>query len=387
MSAGATFKTRNSSIDFIRVISVVFVVVSHTLNALAGQGMSLGFWVYGTGTIGAWGVSLFIILSGYLAYLKIYSAGTKEFYLSKITGIFPVYWVTYLSMGLLTYSLSVLGFQAFTQFETLVTTDKIDWLGVVFTVFGLDWFLIGAKWNVWIYPVVGEWYIGFIIIMFAVTPIIFKFIKVFDYTALLVATFISYASYVLYKDYAVEWVALNKYEVYWNPNFRLLEFVFGMCLPIALNKISKGYNRYIYLGYGIISVYVFIYFLGGVNLMSTMTPMSAPFGCSLSLVIIHLFGVLRLNAFSRQLRFFSKYAFIVMLVQHIVIKFTARNIDIGVLTSSKIILIFTLNLLVSYVLAMAILPIATRLSLLMRNTFSKFGAQKPILETSIRRSL
>jgi len=370
MSADFSFKTRNSSIDFLRTISVISVILSHTLYALADKGEVLGFWAYGTETVGRLGVSFFIVLSGYLAFQKIDKSGTREFYFSKATGILPVYWITYIFMALLTYTLSVKGYQAFTQFETLVTTDNIDWLGVVFTIFGLDGFIIGAKWNVWIYVVVGEWYIGFIIIMFAFTPLLYKMMKIFDLTSLVLAAFICYISFILFTDYGAKWVALNKHDPYWNPNFRVFEFMFGMYLPKIINGSSDLRRKYTYLAYGVVCGYAAFYVLAGINLMSAMNPVAAPFGCAMALVLIHLYRFVRIEYFSEYLKFFAKYSFIVMLVQHLVIYFFTRNIDFGELTSRIVILLFAANLICSYVIAIIIQPLATWLSLIMRKAIS-----------------
>lgn len=81
---------RNYSLDFLRVLACLMVLLVHT-----GHKIGLSW----TG-FGARGVELFLILSGYLAmmsYDRIASRGhgcTKAYYLNRVKRIIPIYWLT-----------------------------------------------------------------------------------------------------------------------------------------------------------------------------------------------------------------------------------------------------------------------------------------------------
>lgn len=195
-------------LDFTRAIAILLIILFHYTAWLQkivtdAEGRFVAFDL-----AGAIGVSLFVILSG--ASLQTSTQrnfAVREFYRKRIVAIFPLFYVCYLTVLLV----------------CAVLYGKVPFAGgqpaaFALTIVGLDGFLAYAGKN---YYLIGEWFLGFIIILYAVYPVIrYFFVKNRELT-LIGAALLSAATYLTY-DFAM--------AVFRFPPIRIFEFVLGMYL-------------------------------------------------------------------------------------------------------------------------------------------------------------
>ena len=72
------------SIDIIRIFAFIFIVMLHTLNKQYG----INVWMPGY-SVASIGVSLFILISGYLLLDK--EENIKDFFKKRVLSIFPLF--------------------------------------------------------------------------------------------------------------------------------------------------------------------------------------------------------------------------------------------------------------------------------------------------------
>lgn len=146
----------------IRLPAMLFVLFFH-LNLTYQEAASPSWLVLYAGrnvTLGVLGTVLFIILSGYTSALSFQknadrpAKGILPYYGRRFLSIFPAYWFSYL-IFFLVQRLPVRGY---------------DW-SLVYTALGLDGYL--AVRGVHTCYLVGEWYVGCILILYLVFPLIF----------------------------------------------------------------------------------------------------------------------------------------------------------------------------------------------------------------------
>lgn len=209
-------------LDFVRALAVFLIFLTHfnarylyfymTPEMPQNAILTLNpFNIY----IGNLGVALFFIISG-AALFHVYKerCEVKTFYRKRFLSLYPMFWIAYIIAFL---------FMFFVSRQMLrPETPKVNFL---LTIFGMDGYLTGVVPNFYI---LGEWFLGFIVILYLVFPLIRK-----EYLSHPVGLCI--AVLILYLPLACH---------EWLPQFpsskilfvRLPEFLFGM---IFLDKIKR----------------------------------------------------------------------------------------------------------------------------------------------------
>ena len=215
-----------SSFDIVRVVAFLFVVFSHLLSHVDAHGLPLRLQVH-LMPWGAIGVSFFIILSG--ASLSVGSFRRKEswisFYLRRLRTLLPPFWVAYFVCLML-------------QFGVFGTTSMgRSLLSSIPTLFGIDGYLSHM---VPTYAMIGEWYLGFILLLYMLAPTIHRIVERTPFVAL--------ASLFAVSILAARMTPLlREYVPFWNntPRFNVLshvfEFAFGM---FFVRRLRPGFRRY-----------------------------------------------------------------------------------------------------------------------------------------------
>ncbi|MBR0451806.1 MAG: acyltransferase [Oscillospiraceae bacterium] len=172
---------RVGQLDFIRAISCVFILFTHFNAAIAGfNGNSFLFpnntpvpIYYGGIYLGSIGVSLFFILTGaslYCSYKK-NKPSILEFYKKRVLSIFPMYWVAYIWF----FSYYLLRDKALPKGELRHLLINIGGFG------GYLWSLNLTEGE---YYLVGEWFLGCLLCIYLIFPIIFWLYKKTKYISL-----------------------------------------------------------------------------------------------------------------------------------------------------------------------------------------------------------
>lgn len=157
-------KKRCFYLDFIRSIAVIAILLTHYnanylfLNDGAGFHKVVLTSRVANIYIGDFGVSLFLIISGAaLMYTYENQLILKDFYRKRFKSIFPMFWICYL----IVYSHSFL-----VNGGNPISAGRPT---ILLTLLGLDGYIGTA---IPTYYMIGEWFLGFIIIVYVIFPLL-----------------------------------------------------------------------------------------------------------------------------------------------------------------------------------------------------------------------
>lgn len=161
----ANSRPRIFYLDFIRAIATVSIILTH-FNALylynaAPQRPEMAVVALYVSNIyiGDFGVSLFFIISGAsLMYVYDERFDAKIFYKKRLLNIYPMFWLAYLFAALYRYY----------TWHSFV--DGGPRWHILFSILGIDSYL--GNYGISAYTLVGEWFIGVILMMYAVFPLL-----------------------------------------------------------------------------------------------------------------------------------------------------------------------------------------------------------------------
>lgn len=261
-------KSRHFFIDHLRVASIVMVMISHTVYSLESNGVSGGILYYLHTTIGQYGVSIFIIISGFLAAHALSSLSIGKFYINRITGLLPPIWVAFVFSGCIALIFKyMLGLTTYSNFFKLITDAPINFGHLLATIVGFDGYLWVSKIEMRGYLTVGEWFTGFIIIFLAIAPLCVASIRKFGLVAVIGAFCISFISYHSDQMSGVfSWISPSPNKAM-NPATRLFEFMFGLYLYIGYS--TERFRRYIVFAACLYTTALILaYFVSGINMMT-----------------------------------------------------------------------------------------------------------------------
>ena len=214
---------RLALLDLFRVIAIIFVLTVHVGQAAEYPiarffGIENFYWV----TIGDIGVTIFIILSGLSIEL---SYGKKafnyiNFMIGRILRIYPILWFS-IFLGIIVF---LFRSQIGEQLSPL--SEQIGWL--LFHMSGFsgyggfvsDPFLVPA------------WFIGLIMTMYIVYPLLAKSVRKRPHTTLIAMLIISVVSRIILGQYEF----LPNRSLDWFPTCRVFEFTLGIYLAIVVKQ-------------------------------------------------------------------------------------------------------------------------------------------------------
>ena len=173
-------KKKLLGISFVRACSSLGIVVFHYFSHSRGKFKLL----YGTAN-SSWGfmfATTFFCISGtvlYYNYAKIQSL--KKFYYKRWKSIFPAYYICFIFFFLNT------------AFEKKKLFYKAHWTKLFLTLFGLDGYL---SYRINTYHIVGEWFLGVIIIIYALYPLL---IYILDINIFIIYLILLFCYFLMYK--------------------------------------------------------------------------------------------------------------------------------------------------------------------------------------------
>lgn len=226
-------KERVFYLDFIRAFATVVIVLCH-FNALfiynCNNPQSAVITLYvGNIYIGAFGVSLFLIITG-AAMMYVYGEkekiDLKHFYKRRFVTIYPTFWICYFLIFLLNF------------YENKGLPD-IPKKNIIFSVIGLDGYL--SNFGIRTFYYVGEWFLGFILLIYIIIPFIIFLAKRKVWVLIAATTVLYVFSLIFFKDKSYVGLLITT---------RLPEIVFGMIFI----KYIKNVKWYCALGAFIIIV-------------------------------------------------------------------------------------------------------------------------------------
>ncbi|MGR1195951.1 acyltransferase family protein [Alloscardovia omnicolens] len=208
-------------LDAVRAFAAILIVITHFNNPFLVTRPVFAnspFGIY----IGGLGVSLFLIISG---AALMYTQGDKEklnlrtFYSKRALTIYPMFWIAFLVANL--FHLWRSGWQF----------GQTPWWRIIFSVFAVDGYV--ANMHVSTFYTLGEWFLGFILIFYAIFPLLRVGVKKYPVsTAVIVG--------ILYVV-----TILSSFTVLQLPQdllltVRLPEIIFGMYFVRYIKHVSHA---------------------------------------------------------------------------------------------------------------------------------------------------
>ena len=268
-------------IDLSRIVGISLVIISHLYYIGGGYYFP---WLYfsfhyperpvfriDVGTIGVW---LFIFASGASLALRKYSFGSLKnlgkFYGNRLLRIYPIYWVAVI------FSIMI---EPVTS--TLTLSDYVRWFSgfQIFFITDNSWGKINGSY----------WFIGLIISLYFLFPVIYSAMNKHPHVSLLSLFLINIASRAIMWNYFFQFVGVTD----WFPLCQIFDFGLGIYLVqkwsgLKMWKFTSG-RTIAFAG-----ELVFYLYLVHVPLMRFMPPIQFEFGYEYALtwfiVIALLFG-------------------------------------------------------------------------------------------------
>ncbi|MHB0828995.1 MAG: acyltransferase family protein [Schaalia turicensis] len=155
-----TRKPRLFYLDFIRALATLLIVLTHFNNPYLAEGgyllTNMPFGIY----VGGLGVSLFLTISGAaltFTYRRPYSL--KTFWWKRAKGLYPMFWIAWIVAFVFLFTKS-----------GGVSPVNAPAKNFIFTIFGIDGLL--ENFHVQTAYILGEWFLGFILIFYLVFPLL-----------------------------------------------------------------------------------------------------------------------------------------------------------------------------------------------------------------------
>lgn len=316
--------------DFVKAIATISIVLTH-YNALFIYNFPdrSDLMIFGSQIsniyLGSWAVSLFFILSG-ASLMYVYGRGKFKiglFYKKRFFNIYPMFWIAYLFAFL--YLFWINGNIPF------MDVPKIN---LLLTLVGFDgcFSLIMPT-----FYILGEWFLGCIIALYIVFPIMRWLINKHPYIGIIVLIIVFCCMEFIYDG-----------KLYRNCIFltRLPEFCFGMYFV----KYIKFFKKRLYI-LSLLSIAIFV--------CNWILAPSIPDDIQVLYVGVSSFIFLmciskifkKFNLITCISNFISKYSYAIFLVHHVVIIQLAMHFDILSFRITSSIVLFVLCFVVTLILS------------------------------------
>lgn len=318
-------KERLFYLDFVRTIAVIAILLTH-FNAEIWMRYPMEIWdrivitshicnIY----IGDFGVTLFFIVSGAaLMYVYDERLEPKTFYKKRFMAIYPMFWIAY-TIAFLFLFYKNKGFN--------LTIPKIN---IFLTWIGFDGYLNGV---VPVFYILGEWFLGCIILIYLVFPLLRWGVKKHPVICCEIVIILYAWSVLIYEG------LLNRAEVITT---RIPEVLFGMIFVKYIKKV----NIPMLLG-AILTLVLNSVLKPGWNASIQTTYI----GISAFCVLLFVSRWIRLEIVKDICAKISKYSYAIFLVHHVVIEQMTRTFDFAGITKAESYILFFECCTISVILA------------------------------------
>ena len=305
-------KQRIFYLDFVRAAATLLIVLTH-YNALylytnpQMPEKAVITCYFSRVYIGDLGVSLFLIISG-AALMYVYREKCKvtEFFKKRFWSIYPMFWIGYL------------GFFFYSFYQNQGLNPAIPRSRIIYSILGLDtYFQAFGQLN---FSMVGEWFLGFIIIFYFFFPLLRKWLLTHPLSLALAAAGL----------YAVFLVLNSRYNSVLLPVL-LPRILFGMYFMQSGKKV-KWPTALISLG--VIIVNSFLPWKIDSTLQATYI------GIAVFLILVWAADYLKWIPFRRICAWICKYSYAIFIVHHSIIFYMAGRFDLYEITRFNSYLLF-----------------------------------------------
>lgn len=308
-------KERCFYLDFVRAIAVISILLTHYnarwiyMNSEDALKKAILTTRVANVYIGDFGVSLFLIISG-AALMYTYSdqLDLKKFYVKRMTSIYPMFWIGYFFV--FAHSFLVNG----------GINESIPKWNILLTVIGMDGYLGTVLPSFYL---IGEWFLGFIIIIYVLFPLLRKgTIQFPKITAIIVL-----GLYILF---------MFNYNIPFIKNIflfiRLLEVVFGMYFVKYIRRVNGWFTL---TAAGVLVLNCIIKPQIDASLQMTYV------GISAFLVLTWISNFIQENkVVVKCCGILSKYSYAIFLTHHYIIAQVVSKIDLSTVSISESYILF-----------------------------------------------
>lgn len=148
-------------LDIVRALAAILIVITHFNNPYFVNRPVFMYQPFGI-YVGSLGVSLFLIISG-AALMYTYGQSErldmKRFYYKRFIGIYPMFWIAFI-LAQSYFFLAHFGH---------VLSSAPKWM-LIFSVLGFDGYIANAGFPT--FYLLGEWFLGFIILFYILFPLL-----------------------------------------------------------------------------------------------------------------------------------------------------------------------------------------------------------------------
>lgn len=219
-------KERVWYLDFIRAIAVIMIILHHFNAALIEKGIMVDnknhifILEWKNGNFGTLGVSLFFIISGaalMLTYKDDYSL--KKYVIRRVNSIFPLFYIAYFVAFIF----------LFWMYKGIHFISAPKWT-ILLTIIGMDGYFsyLGPTWYL-----VGEWFLGCIIFMYCLFPLLKKLLDRWEAPTIIVS-FILYILCVIFNPFQI--------SITRNILIRGLDMLLGMVFMKEVQRIKPVFG-------------------------------------------------------------------------------------------------------------------------------------------------
>lgn len=321
-------------LDLIRAVSVLFVIIFHFNIHLGLQKINgeMIFHFLPNLYLGRLGVSLFIIISGAaLMYAYQEKLNIKNFFKKRFLSIFPIFWTAYVIALLYTFYMN-----------KSINHSAENWTFIL-TIIGMDGYLSKLIPNFYL---VGEWFLGFIILFYILFPLLRKWVIEKPKTLIVVTTIIYFISVQF---------DIRGYNVIGFPDIfsRMPEFLFGMFFIYYIKKV----NLYKFF-FAFFVMFLFYILNIEISLLYKVTILGI---CSF-IVLVYIGQILSNEKIKSAVSFISKYSFPSIFANQLVMVYFMRNFNsLSITIYESYILFFSVYIIITLV-AILVYKISNRLT-------------------------
>lgn len=316
-------KERILYFDAIKFFAVICVFVCHFARTLEYYQISYSFKILPdnifsvyTGTVGC--VLFFIVSGAALMYVYQDKINLKVYFLKRFKGIYPMFWIAFIIFFGLQFYIDG-GYN-----------KNIPIWRVVFTVIGFDGLI--ANFCATFYTV-GEWFLGVLIIMYILFPVLRKLVNEFPYATLTVSILVGIIVDYTYNNSSVPELVIF---LVWIP-----VFVLGM---VFVKNIKSVGTCLLIISMVVLAVFT-IFDMGFCHKMTRIYFV----GTSLFFILVYLFENFSGNIFRAVSEFVSKYCYPIFLVHHRVMLIFMRRFNGYQFSTGDVICLFVFIILISLV--------------------------------------
>lgn len=268
-------------------------------------------------------MSLFIIISGAaLMYSYEEKCDLKLFFKKRFTAIYPMFWSCYIIMFLYAFYINK---------QTPVDIPPLNFL---LTLVGMDGYF---KYKIPNYYLVGEWFLGFIIIMYLLFPILRACLV--KRTEVLTA-FVVVLYFVCIRNYQYFDISFER-----NIITRLPGFLFGMIFVKYIKRVNIiQFVVSMVAALGMLFIEIPIHGMYKITIM----------GISVFFILVYIAQIVQVEKVKAIFIWLSKYSYAIFWVHHIIIQRTVNRFNYKSLTILDCVCLYAISAIAIGVLSVAL---------------------------------